>query len=143
MKYSLKSLIACAAVCAAPMVFAGEFYAHVYGGRSAEGANLIKGVVTDKFTDHFPAAKWKIVILSSAYMTSSGGLAHASVGISPKGPKSDVPRRFFSAYATKSDNASLTPAQLSELERLAIRNATTEMMVACENEAKCDVYKPY
>lgn len=140
----LKGLAVAAMLCSASISSAGPFQTNTFGKRSTEGASIIQSVVTDRFTDHFPENKWTIVIVSSGYASSEGGgFAHATVGVSPAGPRPIVPKRSYSSYRSSGSSQFLGPREVAELERHAIRRATEDMMMDCEETPKCNVYSPY
>lgn len=145
MKKSLKALLACTMLSAMSVAIAGDYSTKTFGKRSLEGSELVQSIVTKKFTDHFPAKKWNIVIISSGYAASNGGgFGHATVGVSPAAKNPMVPNRVFTSYTSIGPGPKfLNPNEVADLEREAIRGAAKGMMMACEETAKCDVFTPY
>ena len=138
MKRALKGLLASIALVTVAQVQAGMFSTHVFSGRISDGGQVIKDLVGDNFTNHYPSNAWTIVIISSSYKhTNGGGMAHAIVGLAPKSENTTVPLRRWSSYRDISGKKQLSQSQLADLEALAIHDATDAMMSECSVNSKC------
>jgi len=129
------SWLAAALILAAPLTsHAGRYVCQGYGDNGC--AEHIRDLVTDDFTQRYPADKFKIVVVYAFIPYSDGGgVGYAMAGVSPvlKANGIDfaiVPKQRYS-WTSLRRGPHVSPREKNELEVSLIRGAVENLMEAC------------
>lgn len=143
--FALMSLL----VLAVPPVVAGQFTTTCFSDLPT-CSGLVNDLVTDKFTEAYPADAWEIVILAETHRYETGGaVSYAVVGVARRQPanaKGDSPSlvpeyRFTSTTRSNDDSKQVTADAARTMTRDTIRSAVSDMMAACAEKPKCDLLR--
>jgi hypothetical protein len=121
---------------------AGEFRVHCFTDLS-DCASKVSDIVTDKFTNRYPVARYKIVVLSEFLPYSDGGgVGFAVAGVSPllKDGAGQIPSRRYTSTIRIVDR-SMSAFDVTKKTEELLRSAVEQLMAACERSVNCDVYK--
>lgn len=122
--------------------YAGEFQVSCFsnlGGCSAR----VKNVVTDKFTRHYPASRYEIVVLAEFQPYSDGGgVGYAVAGVSPvlRDGTTQFPVRRYASTVRIVDR-SMSAFDVTRETEMVMRDAVEQLMAACDRSTNCDVYR--
>lgn len=138
------SLIVAALLVAHPCAaLAGQFYA-IGSGSGIEIAENIADLVSDKFTEHYPAARYAIhVIYDFQSHAEGGGVGFAVAGVVPRAKGSDwtyTPLDRF-VVTQRYNGARLDAQERQRLGLETIRQAVRHMMQACDSSPHCDILR--
>lgn len=123
---------------------AGEFRVHCFGPVS-NCATKVNDIVTDKFSQRFPATRYQIAVVAEFQPYSNGGgVGYAVAGISPvlKDNTTQFPINRFSA-TTRIIDRKISPYDVTKETEELLRRAVEQLMAACDRSPSCDVYTPY
>lgn len=129
----------CIAAPASAGVYSVNWYADV-----PDASALVRDIVTDRFTEKFPADDWNIVVVAEFHAYSDGGgVGYAVAGVAPKvnSPMALFPIRRYSS-TTRIVNRTVGPREQREQTEDLIRRAVEQLMAACDASATCEVYNP-
>lgn len=124
--------------------YAGEFRVSCFSSLS-DCASKVTDLVTDKFTQRFPASRFKIAVVAEFQQYSDGGgVGYAVAGVSPvlKDNTTLFPiRRFASTVRIK--DRTMSPYDVTKETEELLRRAVEQLMAACDSSPSCDVHTPY
>jgi hypothetical protein len=104
-------------------------------------AKVVADIVTDKFTNKFPATQYRIFVYSNIHSYTNGGYsAFAVAGVVLK-DSNDFPSYQFSTSKINQEGK-YTSIQLAQYEYEVYRSAVQSLMERCEISPTCDVFKP-
>lgn len=113
---------------------AGRYVCQGYGDNGC--AEHISDLVTDEFTQRYPADKFKLVVVYAFIPYSDGGgVGYAMAGISPQLKANGIdfaiiPKQRYS-WTTRRSGPYVGPREKNELEVGLIRGAVENLMESC------------
>lgn len=137
MMKTLKIALAAATLACTAAAHAGEFHTENYGDVSASDFDT---VVTDAFTNKFPAKKWSIFVWTGAGATNDGHpYCSAVAGVVPRNSGMFPVQRYETTQFSVAQYDSMTDDARRALEVQCARSAVASMMSADLSK----VYIPY
>jgi hypothetical protein len=103
-------------------------------------AAVVSDIVTDKFTQKFPATKFQVFVHSHMQAFTDGGYAaYAVAGVIPKG-SGEFPDYRVSTTNIDGTSKMFSGVQLAEIEKSNYRSAVRALMEKCEISPSCEIY---
>ncbi|MCW7753394.1 hypothetical protein OOT00_05265 [Desulfobotulus sp. H1] len=123
---------------------AGEFKIHCFADLG-ECASKIEGLVSEKFTRHYPASHFHIVVIAEFQpYGSGGGVGYALAGVSPllEDGTTQFPIHRFATTVRINDRV-MGPYDVAEETAEVMRRSVEQMMAVCDRSPDCAVHIPY
>lgn len=106
-------------------------------------ASAVADIVTDKFTDKFPVARFEIFVHSHVTGFETGGFAaYAVAGVVPRASGQFPANRFLYSMMNGAPRR-FSQIDLAKSELEVYRAAVKNLMDRCEISPECDVYVPF
>lgn len=124
-RLSLRHFAAALALLMASQAHAGRFTTAEFGPVRAED---IADIVTDAFTQRFPANRWSIFLYSSVTFSGTGQPScHAITGVTPRG-QDRFPVHSYTSHVQRMKPQSMSLGEQREFAATCARQAVEDMM---------------
>ncbi len=122
---SLRHVAAALVLSMASQAHAGRFTTAEFGPVRAED---IADLVTEAFTQRFPANRWSIFLYSSVTFSGTGQPScHAIAGVTPKG-QDRFPVHSYASHVQRMKPQSMSPGEQREFAATCARRVIGDMM---------------